>query len=408
MSAVKKGEVLALIPARGGSKSIPNKNIQPFAGHPLVAFSIVAARQAERVTRVIVSTDREEIAGVAREYGAEAPFLRPEELARDDTLDLPVFEHALRWLQENEDYEPEIVVQLRPTSPLRPPDLVDRAAALLEEQAEADSVRGVVPAGQNPHKMWRLSEGGPMEPLLRVKGVEEPYNAPRQTLPPVYWQTGHIDAIRAKTILEGRSMSGAKVWPLVLDARYTVDIDTLSDLRRAEQLALSGELDLVWPGKPPRPLPDDVKLLVLDFDGTLTDDRVWVDAEGREQVAAHRGDGLGIGLLRQAGVEVYVLSKERNPVVEARCKKLGVPFQQGVDDKAAALKALLRERKLEAGQVVFAGNDVNDLPCFELVGCAVVVADAHPQARRAADLQLSRKGGRGAVRELCDLILAKV
>ncbi|HEY5903570.1 MAG TPA: acylneuraminate cytidylyltransferase family protein, partial [Anaerolineales bacterium] len=117
-------QVLAVIPARGGSKGIPRKNIRLFSGWPLLAWSIAAAQQAETVSRVIVSTDDEEIAAVGREYGAETPFLRPAEFARDDTTDLPVFEHALRWLDEHEGYRPEVVVQLRPTSPIRPRGLV--------------------------------------------------------------------------------------------------------------------------------------------------------------------------------------------------------------------------------------------------------------------------------------------
>jgi CMP-N-acetylneuraminic acid synthetase len=113
-------ETLALIPARGGSKGIPRKNIKSFAGYPLIAWSIAAAKQSSLVTRVIVSTDDEEIAAVAREWGAETPFLRPDELAQDKTTDLPVFEHALKWLEDVEGYRPDIVVQLRPTSPFRP------------------------------------------------------------------------------------------------------------------------------------------------------------------------------------------------------------------------------------------------------------------------------------------------
>src|SRR5512134_1933665 len=180
-------EIIALIPARGGSKGIPRKNIRNFAGYPLIAWSIAAAKQAACVTRVIVSTDDEEIAAVAREYGAETPFLRPSELAQDDTTDLPVFEHALQWLEQNEGYRPEIIVQLRPTSPVRPQDCVDSSVNILLAHPDADCVRGVVPAGQNPHKMWRFSgEDGPMMPLLAVDGIAEPYNAPRQVLPPVY------------------------------------------------------------------------------------------------------------------------------------------------------------------------------------------------------------------------------
>src|SRR5512140_1442523 len=124
-------DVLAIIPARGGSKGIPRKNIRDFAGYPLIAYSIAAGLQAKSVSRVIVSTDDEEIAAVARQCGAETPFLRPAEFAQDTSTDLPLFEHALQWLAEHENYRPEVVVQLRPTSPLRPRDLVDRAVSIL-------------------------------------------------------------------------------------------------------------------------------------------------------------------------------------------------------------------------------------------------------------------------------------
>ena len=127
------------------------------------------------VTRVIVSTDDEEIAAVAREWGAETPFLRPAEFAQDKTTDLPVFEHALKWLEEIEGYHPDIVVQLRPTSPIRPRTMVDDAIRILLEHADADCVRGVVPAAQNPFKMWRFNgEGKPLNPLLEVEGIAEP------------------------------------------------------------------------------------------------------------------------------------------------------------------------------------------------------------------------------------------
>lgn len=401
-----KVEVLAIILARGGSKSIPRKNILAFAGHPLLAYSIAAGLQAELVTRVIVSTDDEEIAAVARDYGAETPFLRPAEHARDATPDYPVFKHALDWLAENEDYHPEMVVQLRPTSPVRPPGCVDAAVRLLMDHPEADSARGVVAAGQNPYKMWRIKEAGPMEPLLAVEGLAEPYNAPRQELPPAYWQTGHVDAIRASTILEKDSMSGETILPLVIDPRYTVDIDTRRDWERAEGLIQRGGLPAVRPERPPYNLPAKIDMIVLDFDGVLTDNRVWVDENGVERVAAHRGDGMGISRLKQAGYEVVILSTESNPVVSARAAKLGLAVHQGIEDKGSALKNLLAEKKIDPDNVVYVGNDVNDLPCFPLVGCAAAVADAHPEVLAQADLVLKSKGGYGAVRELSDLILS--
>ncbi len=398
-------EVLAIIPARGGSKGIPRKNIRPFVGYPLIAWSIAAASQAQTVTRTIVSTDDEEIAAVARQYGAEIPFLRPAEFAQDNTTDLPVFAHALRWLEEHERYRPDVVVQLRPTSPIRPPDCVDRAVRLLLEHPEADCVRGVVPAGQNPYKMWRIDpQSGRMIPLLSVPGVPEPYNAPRQSLPQAYWQTGHIDAIRPATILAKNSMTGEAIYPLILDPRYTVDIDTPADWARYEQVVATMALDMVWPGRPCRPFPSRVEALILDFDGVLTDNRVWTDETGRESVASNRSDSEGLSRLREAGVQVWVISKETNPVVAARCNKLRIPFLQGIDDKETALKKLLVDQKMAPAYTVYVGNDVNDLPCFPVVGWAVAVADAQPEVIRQADYVLTRAGGDGAVREICDLI----
>jgi N-acylneuraminate cytidylyltransferase len=400
-------ETLALIPARGGSKGIPRKNIRNFAGYPLIAWSIAAAKQSASVTRIILSTDDEEIASVAREYSAETPFLRPAELAQDQTTDLPVFEHALHWLEEKEGYQPDLVIQLRPTSPIRPRDCVDSAVQILLEHEDADCVRGVVPAGQNPHKMWRFTgKDQPMTPLLQVDGIAEPYNAPRQILPPVYWQTGHIDVIRASTILQKRSLTGDVIYPLVIDPRYTVDIDNLSDWGKYEALATSG-LEMVTPGRMRRPMPEKIDLVISDFDGVITDNRVWVDQDGTETVAAYRSDSIRIRELREQGIEVLILSSEVNRVVEARAKKMGVEAIHGIElqEKGRVMREVLEQKNIKAENVIYVGNDLNDLPCFEVAGWSVAVADAYPEVIRAADFVLSKAGGHGALRELCDLLL---
>jgi N-acylneuraminate cytidylyltransferase len=402
-------QVLAIVPARGGSKGIPRKNIRSFAGYPLIAYSIAAGLQARLRMRVVVTTDDEEIAEVARSCGAETPFLRPAELAQDRTTDLPVFQHALCWLAEHEDYHPQVVVHLRPTTPIRPPDLVDRSVAVLLAHPEADSVRGITPAHQNPFKMWLMDgEDKPIHPLTTVPGIEEPYNAPRQILPKAYAHTGLIDIIRPGTILEMNSMSGRTILPILFDPGYDADLDTPEDWKQAEERVLRDQPKMVWPGKPPRRMPESIRLLVLDFDGVLTDNRVWVDQDGREMVAANRSDSLGINLLRQAGVETVVISLETNPVVAARCRKMNIPWIQGEKDKASALRKLLRERNINANEAIYLGNDVNDLPCFSIVGWAVAVADAMPEVARQADSVLTRTGGHAAVRELCDLIMERL
>jgi N-acylneuraminate cytidylyltransferase len=245
---VARPEVLALIPARGGSKSVPRKNIRNLAGFPLVAYSIAAARRTPGVGRVIVSTDDEQIAAVARQYGAETPFLRPAELATDTAPDLPLFVHALEWLARHQDYRPEIVVHLRPTTPLVTAELVHTGIRLLEEHPEADSVRMVSPPLQNPFKMWLQAADGFLQPLVPTD-IPEAYNQPRQKLPAVLWQNG-MDIIRSRTILELHSMTGRRIYPLLNTNENWgawIDIDTETTLQIAEWLIRHGSIRLESP-----------------------------------------------------------------------------------------------------------------------------------------------------------------
>jgi len=396
---VTRSGVLALIPARGGSKSIPRKNVRLLGGLPLIAYSIEAARRAACVDRVVVSTDDPEIAEVARRFGAEVPFVRPADLADDHAPDLPVFLHALDWLADHDGYHPEAVVHLRPTSPLRPPTCVDGAVALLRSAPTVDSVRAVVPSGQNPYKMWRQQPDGVMVPLLTDAGPEG-YNQPRQVLPPTWWQTGHIDVAWTTTLRDQQSMSGARIRPYPIDPVYTCDLDTELDWVRTEWQLAHLQAPVISPAV--SGFPDRVDLVVFDFDGVFTDNRVWVAAGGHEWVACSRSDGIGLQALRDLGVPMMVLSTEPNPVVADRCRKLALPCEHGVADKGARLRALLAERNIDAAHVVYVGNDINDLDCLRTVGCPVVVADAHPAVRSVARIVLTERGGLGAVRELCD------
>jgi len=165
---------------------------------------------------------------------------------------------------------------------------------------------------------------------------------------------------------------------------------------------------MVYPGRKPRIFPEQVKLLVVDFDGVLTDNRVWVDQNGKETIAASRSDGMGLEMLRRfTDIEVVVMSKETNPVVSARCKKLGIPVFQSVNQKEKALVDLINKKKINAEEVVYIGNDLNDIDCFPIAGYAAVPNDAFITARRNADLVLDRCGGFGAVREICEMLIEK-
>ncbi len=233
-------EILAVIPARGGSKGVPQKNIRPLAGKPLIYYAIEAARRARRVTRTIVSTDSPEIARIAERLGAEVPFLRPPELAVDDVQDLPVFDHALRWLEENEAFRPTAVVHIRPTAPLRTARHIDAAIKVLLAHPEWDSVRSICPAPKHPFKMWRLDRGM-LKPFVpeRLSGIREAYNYPRQKLPSAYVQNGSVDVIWTKTIVRGRSMSGRVIGAYLMAETESVNIDTEIDFIVSEALMCS-------------------------------------------------------------------------------------------------------------------------------------------------------------------------
>ena len=267
-------EILALIPARSGSKSIKDKNIRMIAGKPMLVYSVEHALSSKLVTRVILSTDSEEYARIGREAGAETPFLRPAEFAADDSLDIDVFEHALEWLKEHEGYEPDIVVHLRPTFPTRDPADIDKMVELLLDHPEADCVRSLAEAKDTPFKMWFVDTGDPengdfdeklpeetdgstlnniasgdhektsetgteshelgiIRPAVMLPGLEA-CSMPRQALPKAYLQNACIDVIRTETITKKHSMTGDTVLGYLMED--DCDIDYEEDLKRAESI----------------------------------------------------------------------------------------------------------------------------------------------------------------------------
>ncbi len=228
-------EILAIIPARGGSKGLPGKNIKPLLQHPLIAYSIKAAQESKLITRITVNTDDINIAAIASKYGAEIPFLRPSELAQDLTTDLEVFLHQLKWLKENQNYTPDLIVQLRPTSPIRMSGWIDDAINKLIT-SNADSLRTITESPLTPFKMWLLNSNvDKMEPLLTLNNIVEPFNQPRQQLPKVYWQTGTLDIIRTSVIETEGLMSGKNIMPFIIPAEMAIDIDDTDAFYKAEK-----------------------------------------------------------------------------------------------------------------------------------------------------------------------------
>ena len=232
-------KILTIIPARGGSKGIRLKNLSKIYGKPLVAYSIEHSLASKLINRTIVSTDNEEIAKVSEEYGAEIPIFRSKELAGDDVLDFPVFEHMLTYLKKEENYEPEIVVHLRPTSPYREPKWIDSAINLLVENPSADSVRSVSEPSQHPYRVFEIKNKY-LHPLMNERHPE-PYLLRRQDLPKMYYYNCVIDVTKPSTIFNKKSMTGNKMLPYIMKREDSIDIDTPMDLEFAK-VFLKGRL----------------------------------------------------------------------------------------------------------------------------------------------------------------------
>lgn len=381
-------DVLAIIPARGGSKGIPRKNLLPFAGKPLIAHAIDTARAAEAVTRVIVSTDDDEIADTARRHGAEA-VMRPAALSGDHASSEAALMHVLDTL-EQDGYRPEVVLLMQCTSPFTRAVDLDRLVAAIA--SGADSAFTVAPSHQF---LWHRTPDG-------ARGVNHDHRtrAMRQAREPEYVETGSAYAMRmpAFRVAGHRFFGHTELIEVPADTHF--ELDEPADVALAVA-RFAARTDAV-PALPFLP-----EAIVFDFDGVMTDDRVHTDQEGTEAVVCSRRDGLGLEMLRHAGMRMMVISKEANRAVAARCAKLKLPVEHGIDDKLPVLDSWLARHAIRPADAFYVGNDVNDLACMAHVGCAAAPRDAHPAALAAARLVLDADGGNGAVRLLADMILAQ-
>lgn len=379
-------EAVAIIPARGGSKGVPGKNLRTVGGVPLVARAIAAARAAAGIDRVVVTTDDDDIASLAAEWGAEI-VRRPAELAGDGASSESALLHALDEL-ESRGVEVGALAFLQATSPF-----ID-AAALAEavrrvREGEADSTLSAV---ETYGFLWRRAAES-------AEGVnhDAAHRPRRQDREPHYLETGAFYVMDAAGFRSARHRFFGRVSLVEVPERTALEIDTLEQLELARAIAVSaGEStgDRI-----------DVDAVVTDFDGVHTDDTVSVSGDGGEQVRVSRSDGMGVSLLRKAGIPILILSTETHPVVTARARKLRVDVLQAQDDKAAALRRWAEERGIPLSRVAYLGNDVNDLPALEIVGWPVAVPEAHPLVLAAARVVLDRSGGGGAVRDLADRVL---
>jgi N-acylneuraminate cytidylyltransferase len=388
---------VAIILARGGSKSIPNKNLLDFAGKPLLAWSILQAQEAETVSEIYVSSDSDAILEVAIKYGAR-PIRRPDELSTDIATSESALLHALDTIVSEQGNDPDIVIFLQATSPLREPSDIDGAVAAFKLQG-ADSL--FTDAVLDDFCVWHEEDG-----VLKGKTFDPFNRGRRQDRKPLYLENGSIYVFTPNLLRETGNRLGWKIARFTMVYWKSFEIDSLETFELCEYY-FRKHLLTFWLKREAKSTVFKPDLLVYDFDGVMTDNRVLVFQDGSEGILANRADGWGINQLRHAGFRQIILSTETNPVVSARAKKLGLEVLQGVCDKPRNLTAYCQSHGIALERVLYVGNDVNDLQVMGLVGYAVVPADAHPLVQAIAKHVTRARGGEGVIKELAEMLLTQ-
>jgi YrbI family 3-deoxy-D-manno-octulosonate 8-phosphate phosphatase len=379
-------EIVAIIPARGGSKGVRRKNLRRVGGVPLVARAIAAARRSGAVDRIVVTTDDGEIAAVAREWGADV-VERPPSISGDAATSESAVLHALDDLAAR-GVDVGVVAFLQATSPFI-------AAGALAEGVRAvrdGRFDSAFAATESYGFAWTRDAAS----RAVAVGHDASHRPRRQDREPHHLETGAFYIFGADAFRAAGHRFFGRIGIIGVPDHTALEIDTEAELERARVLARLVDAP-EW---------IDVDAVVTDFDGVHTDDTVYVDEDGHEFVRVSRSDGMGVALLRGRGIPFLILSTETNPVVSARAAKLHVEVLQGIDDKAAALASWADAAGIPLSRIAYLGNDVNDLACLELVGWPIAVPEAHPLVLAAARVVVDRPGGAGAVRALAERVLA--
>ena len=233
----KKINVVGIIPARGGSKGVPKKNIREIGGFPLIAYSIVLAQMIKNMDRCIISTDCKEIASTAKSFGGDVPFLRPSEFATDSSTDLEYMKHAIEWFDHKEGFIPDYWVILRPTTPLREPQVVESAINKIINTPEATSLISIHEFAETPGKMFGMQDGF-LHGLCPMDPRPEYFTLPRQEFAPAFFGNGYVDIVKSVTVIEKKSCFGSRM--LGFEAPDTGEIDVPDDIQRVEYFLSKG------------------------------------------------------------------------------------------------------------------------------------------------------------------------
>jgi len=382
---------IVIIPARGGSKSILKKNIIDFCGKPLIAWSIEQSLRSERVDKVFVTTDCEEIAAVSEKYGAEI-IMRPDELATDFSSSEDALKHAVKEIAKQTNLEK--VVFLQCTSPVRRDFDIDEAIKEMDTQ-NADSLFSC--SVTDDLTLWEKYPDGSIDSIsydYRNRGRRQDRNE-------LLIENGSIYIFKPELLDTDNNRLGGKIAYYHMPIWTSFEIDHPEDLEitafymkkyilQKEGLSLSKS---------------QLELIVYDFDGVMTDNRVIVSEDGTESVSCNRSDGLGVEIIRdKMDIPQMILSKEKNHVVRKRAEKLKIEIMHGVDDKKSVLENYCIKNNINLKNVLYIGNDINDVEVMKAVGYALCPADSYDEAKDAADMVMKTEGGKGVIRELINYI----
>lgn len=385
--------VIAIIPARGGSKGIPGKNKRLLGGVPLVVRTITAALDTSVVDKIVVTSDDPEILDLSEAAGAEI-IRRPDAISGDLESSEAALLHAINALDLGAD---DIVVFLQCTSPFTTGAQI-AAVSKPVLQSEFDSAFSVV----SDHSfLWSLNE---KREAIGINHNETEPRKRRQDLSPQYRENGAVYVMRVSEFTQTGNRFCGRSTVVPIDSP-PLEIDTAEDWRVAEAFIVQNS----GPSNQKKAIDfSGIKAVVMDFDGVHTDDTVYVDETGVESVKCSRRDGMGIEQLRRTGLQLFILSKERNPVVAKRAEKLQVEVLHGIDDKAELLDGWLRKKGFLWSELSYIGNDINDLDCIKRAGISFAPGDAHESVRGEVDILLKQGGGKGAIREMADMFFAQL
>ncbi len=389
-------DLIAVIPARGGSKGIPHKNINSLKGIPLIAYTIKASLQSRFVQRTIVSTEDVRIAEVSISYGAEV-IKRPPSLAEDTTPTEPVIRNVLDALAEKENCTPENIMLLQPTSPLRTAEDIDRAY----EQYLSESADSLLSACRSHTFIWRKENN---------RGIPVNYdyrNRPRRQEMEQYRENGAIYIFNMKLFLDNNNRLGGKISLYEMDEDSSIEIDTPFDLLLAEHLLNRNAKSQKTTANPRlQGIIKNIKMLVTDVDGVLTDGGMYYSERGEVMKLFNTKDGMGLERLQKKDVRAAIITKENSKIVLERAKKLRIKdVFIAVEDKLLVVKNLATEYDIKLEEICYIGDDINDINVLKNIGLPVAVRNAVPEVKSLAKYITKLDGGKGAVREICDLIV---